>query len=148
MKGDQGDAVKEMQADLIYLGYDLGSYGADGDFGNKTDAAVRAFQSDNGLEVDGEYGPITKAALKNAVANKEDAKAYNAIYRVQTGAFKNRLYAEEQLKELKGYGYADAFINTKDGLHKVQTGAFSIKENANRQLAALRELGYRDAFIA
>lgn len=147
MKGDQGEAVVEMQNGLIYLGYNIGSYGADGDFGAKTDAAVRAFQSDNGLEVDGEYGPITKAALEKAVAKKKEL-ASGKIYRVQIGAFYNRLYAEEQLKEVKGYGYADAFINTKNGMHRVQVGAFTVKANADRLLAKMKELGYTDAFIA
>lgn len=147
-KGDKGEEVKEMQDGLIYLGYDLGKYGADGDFGGDTEKALKLFQSDNHLVADGEYGRLSKAALENAVANKEDAKATNAIYRVQVGAFHNRNYAEERLKEVKGYGYTDAFINTKGDLHKVQVGAYSIKDNATKCLDGLKKLGYTDAFIA
>ena len=35
----------------------------DGDFGSKTEAAVKAYQKANGLEVDGEAGPMTWGVL-------------------------------------------------------------------------------------
>ena len=63
-KGSKGPEVKEMQKALIKAGYSCGSFGADGDFGSGTEKAVRAFQKDAGLLVDGIYGPKTKAALK------------------------------------------------------------------------------------
>lgn len=62
--GCEGDDVKEMQSGLIRLGYDLGKWGADGEFGDCTELAVRAFQQDNGLEVDGEFGPLSLAAFE------------------------------------------------------------------------------------
>jgi hypothetical protein len=67
-KGDKGEAVKTMQTMLIACGYSCGSTGADGDFGKNTEAALRAFQKDNGLTVDGIYGPVSKAALEKAYA--------------------------------------------------------------------------------
>lgn len=67
-KGDEGDDVKELQQNLIALGYDLGSYGADGEFGSKTDAAVRAFQQAEGLDVDGKFGAKSLAAMEAALA--------------------------------------------------------------------------------
>ena len=60
-KGDTGDLVAVLQGMLICKGYNTG--GLDGDFGNQTDAAVCAFQSDNGLYVDGVAGKATFAAL-------------------------------------------------------------------------------------
>ena len=63
-KGSKGNAVREMQAMLDKLGYDLGSYGVDGDFGNSTLASVKAFQKDHRLTVDGICGPATWAALE------------------------------------------------------------------------------------
>ena len=59
-----GEDVAELQNRLIALGYSCGSYGADGDFGDATERAVRAFQMGNGCEIDGVVGPQTLAALK------------------------------------------------------------------------------------
>lgn len=56
-KGDKGPDVKEIQQKLKTLGlYDAP---ADGDFGPKTEMAVKAFQADNNLLVDGIVGPQT-----------------------------------------------------------------------------------------
>ncbi len=48
------------------LGYQLPTYGADGDYGAETIAAVKEFQKDHGLTADGVCGPKTWAALKKA----------------------------------------------------------------------------------
>ena len=62
-KGAKGAEVKTVQRLLIAMGYNLGGYGADGDFGGKTEAAVRSFQSAKKLEVDGIVGKDTWNAL-------------------------------------------------------------------------------------
>lgn len=62
-KGCKGEYVSLLQTKLIMLGYDLGSYGADGSFGAKTQEAVKKFQADNSLKADGIVGPLTWAAL-------------------------------------------------------------------------------------
>ena len=59
--GDKNDAVKAMQARLVQLGYLTGS--ADGDFGDNTRAALRAFQTAANLTADGVAGPQTLSAL-------------------------------------------------------------------------------------
>lgn len=66
-KGSTGPDVVICQHDLIQLGYDLGPKGADGIFGTKTDAAVRAFQGSVGLPADGIVGKKTWAALNEAI---------------------------------------------------------------------------------
>lgn len=63
-KGSSGDDVVYVQTRLIQLGYDLSPYGADGKFGAKTESAVKAFQKDNGLTVDGIVGIKTYSALE------------------------------------------------------------------------------------
>ena len=65
-KGSSGSAVKECQADLIALGYDVGTKGADGKFGKDTLAAVKAFQKAESLKVDGIVGAKTWEALDKA----------------------------------------------------------------------------------
>ena len=67
-RGSKGAYVIEMQSELKKLGYDLGPCGIDGDFGRATEKAVKAFQGDHGLKVDGICGPATWAALDAAVA--------------------------------------------------------------------------------
>ena len=52
-KGCKGDDVKELQADLMKLGFALPKYGADGDFGGETEKAVREFQVTHNLTPDG-----------------------------------------------------------------------------------------------
>jgi len=64
---DKGEKVKTLQQGLIRLGYDLGPLGADGDFGSKTEAAVRLFQSDKGLPVDAVWDSGCQAALSEAL---------------------------------------------------------------------------------
>lgn len=58
-KGDRGDKVKVLQELLRGKGYDLGTYGADGDFGGATRSAVVAFQVRSGLSADGIVGRNT-----------------------------------------------------------------------------------------
>lgn len=55
------DEVRWIQQALINHGYHLV---IDGIWGNKTEEAVRAFQADNGLAVDGIVGPATRAKLE------------------------------------------------------------------------------------
>jgi N-acetyl-anhydromuramyl-L-alanine amidase AmpD len=58
-KGDKGDKVRVLQELLLGRGYDLGTYGADGDFGAATYRRVVAFQVANGLAADGIVGENT-----------------------------------------------------------------------------------------
>ena len=53
LKGAEGTTVKAMQTLLIGYGYSCGKSGADGDFGNSTFQALKSYQKDKGLTVDG-----------------------------------------------------------------------------------------------
>lgn len=55
--------VKWLQNRLIELGYSVGKAGVDGSFGNDTDKAVRQYQKDHGLKVDGYVGANTYREL-------------------------------------------------------------------------------------
>ncbi|GEO26686.1 hypothetical protein AAC03nite_24710 [Alicyclobacillus acidoterrestris] len=70
-EGSTGDAVKTLQQELnTVLGIKLT---VDGDFGPKTEAAVKSFQQQYHLSVDGIVGPQTESALKAAYAAKTGA---------------------------------------------------------------------------
>ena len=66
--GDTGDAVRKVQKRLIALGYLSGS--ADGDYGNMTKKAVKAFQQRNGLNVTGSVNSNTLAKLNSSIAKR------------------------------------------------------------------------------
>lgn len=95
-----GEDVKLLQLDLIALGYSLGVYGADGDFGPNTEKAVIAFQTANNLTPDGVVGKLTREkikALRDAQGDSDNtdeivpAKPENAVtitpgtYNLRTG---------------------------------------------------------------
>jgi peptidoglycan hydrolase-like protein with peptidoglycan-binding domain len=71
-QGAKGEAVAILQQALIDLGFPMpisthGGAVPDGIFGQETAAAVRAFQSANGLQVDGVVGRQTMALLEEKV---------------------------------------------------------------------------------
>ncbi|NJR18469.1 MAG: CHAP domain-containing protein [Calothrix sp. CSU_2_0] len=60
-QGTKGEDVKALQRVLNALGFNAGV--VDGDFGENTEAAVRAFQARAGITIDGEVGPQTWKTL-------------------------------------------------------------------------------------
>lgn len=110
--GDSGSAVKTMQLMLIECGYSCGLYGADGEFGSGTDAALRKFQKDNSLVIDGQYGPASKmrlTALHNAKAsgngseNKTPSKTPKWVGAVNTNELNVRTGAGTENSKLTAY---------------------------------------------
>lgn len=61
--GSTGDEVKKLQSSLKSAGYDVGEAGADGIYGPATERAVRRYQTDKGLKVDGIAGEQTQGSL-------------------------------------------------------------------------------------
>lgn len=62
-RGDKGEVVRAAQFLLNGRKCSCGIWGADGDFGPGTEAAVLAFQRRNGLDPDGVIGPSTWSKL-------------------------------------------------------------------------------------
>ena len=83
--GCEGNDVKLMQEMLLKLGYDLGSWGCDGDFGDCTELALKAFQADTKLDVDGECGPTTLIALEKAVEAHDGVKPTGKTVHISGG---------------------------------------------------------------
>ena len=88
-KGSTGAEVKSLQKKLLQIGYYLGSYGADGDYGDATVTAVRKFQKDNSLTVDGEAGPNTLAAVDRVlpIIQQEQKTIANRLRQAQPKDF-------------------------------------------------------------
>ena len=66
-RGYKNRWVEYLQMSLVSLGYSIGSYGIDGNFGQSTENAVLDFQADNGLEEDGKVGNDTWEAIKDNI---------------------------------------------------------------------------------
>ncbi|MCL1587548.1 MAG: peptidoglycan-binding protein [Actinomycetia bacterium] len=59
-----------VQGDLAFLGFYTGPI--DGIAGDQTQAAITAFQTDVGIEADGQYGPQTDAAMAETLESNEE----------------------------------------------------------------------------
>lgn len=70
-RGCTGEDVRRLQTSLLELGYDLPKYGADGQYGQETEAAVRQLQRASGVKVDGVYGEESHAALMALLADAD-----------------------------------------------------------------------------
>ena len=108
-KGSSGPAVKLAQKRLVMRGYDPGPI--DGLFGAKTEKAVKYYQYDRGLTVDGIIGPQTWARLDPPTIKK--------------GSTGDAVKLAQQL--LSAYGYPvgpidGAFgVNTENAVKQFQT---------------------------
>lgn len=89
---------------------------------------------------------VNKRLGASAAEPEKPSTGSGALYKVQTGAFKQKSNAQALEKKLKAAGFDTYVVNT-GGYYKVQVGAFSKKENAEAMLAKLKAAGYSDAFI-
>mgnify|MGYP004541787313 CR=1 FL=1 len=73
--GNRGAAVQDVQKKLVALGYNVGSTGADGIFGNSTKNAVIKFQGSVGISKDGIVGSQTLTKLNEAYNNRNKGQS-------------------------------------------------------------------------
>lgn len=126
-KGDKGQEVKNLQSKLIALGYSCGKSGADGDFGTDTLNAVKKFQQDHGLVVDGEAGVNTMAKLNALLSSKSKPGATASHYDAWIAALQ---------KECNRQGYSH---QTVDGVAGPATlaGCPTVKQGARGGITRL-----------
>lgn len=70
--GDEGADVKQLQENLISLGFDCGRWGADGEFGDCTEMAVEAFQRAYKLPETGVYDAVTRAKMEEVLDDHDE----------------------------------------------------------------------------
>ena len=105
--GSNGTDVRNLQQDLTTLGY----YWADitGNFGSKTQAAVKTFQEKNNLTADGVAGTKTLNAIASAISRKggSSGSSYDNSTTLRLGSNNSAVtQLQTDLKQL-GYYYAD-----------------------------------------
>ena len=128
-RGTRGDEVKEIQEVLISQGYLDGS--ADGVFGPKTEAAVKAFQEDYALDVTGIVGAGTLNALQTASEAGEAAEALGeAVGEAVAGA-------EEAAEEIEGLvGEVEGLFEEEDAAEELDLEAVFPSWNADSESLA------------
>lgn len=89
---------------------------------------------------------VNKRLGASAAEQETPSSGTDTLYKVQTGAFKQKSNAQALEKKLKAAGFDTYVVNT-GGYYKVQVGAFGKKANAEAMLAKLKAAGYSDAFI-
>lgn len=137
-KGDSGDEVKQLQQNLIKLGYNCGAAGADGIFGNATEKAVKAFQKDNGLTEDALAGEKTQNQIKNLLQKKSSVKYY-----IQAGAYGTKENADVMVKVLKKKGFSSSIRKVSGSVpYRVQVGTYRTKKAANKVVKKLKVAGF------
>ena len=96
-EGSKGEAVRVLQTKLIELEYLKGK--PSGVFDKATKEAVRKFQRDRNIEVDGICGPQTQAELKKKNLKKapEAAKETEAREKAEQEAAKKKAAQDEEL---------------------------------------------------
>ena len=136
-RGDKGSAVREMQALLIEAGYSCGASGTDGSFGSDTESALKKFQSDYGLEVDGKYGPISRAKLAEVTQTKEHGSVAYAKGQTYT------LQAEMKVRTGPGTNYrAKSYAElTADGKKHDSDGDGALGKGTRITCLAYRKVG-------
>ena len=135
--GMRGADVRELQEELMSLGYPLEKFGADGEFGKETDGALRAFQKAAGIRQDGQYGPVSHASLMQVRADMEaQAGEGEAEEEQETGKIVVVTGGKVNLREGAGtqYGVASVvrrgmeleWVATADnGWHAVKAGGMT-----------------------
>jgi hypothetical protein len=79
-RGAKGASVEKLQVALELAGYKLRRFGADGDFGAETAAAVSRLQKDSGLPETGKLDAATLAALETRSAAKLQYPEYGRLF--------------------------------------------------------------------
>lgn len=90
-------------------------------------------------------GDLAEKVTAKLGGSSSNAETSGTLYRVQTGAYKNKANADAQLAKVKAAGF-DTYMVQANGYYKIQVGAYSKKANADAMAAKLKATGF-DTFI-
>ena len=103
-------------------------------------------EADNQL-FDDNIDAIARAIADGILTTIREGEAEQPeYYQIQTGAYRIRSLAEQQMNTLRSQGFP-AFIVNEDGLFKVRAGAFRELDNAVRMEQELRRYGYNTFLV-
>jgi len=89
---------------------------------------------------------LTTDQFRRDIHEKVDGQVFNALFRVQVGAFRDQENARAFLQKVRNMSHGAFLAQGDDNLWRVQAGAFSSRVNAGQLAHRLRENGL-DAFV-
>lgn len=90
-------------------------------------------------------GDLVSQVTAKLGGSSSNAETSDTLYRVQTGAYKNKANADAQLAKVKAAGF-DTYMVQANGYYKIQVGTYSKKANADAMAAKLKAAGF-DTYI-
>lgn len=123
-RGSRGNDVKKLQEQLISSGYDVGKTGADGIYGANTEAAVKKYQTDNGLTADGIAGNQTFGKLYGSTNNGTSGRTNNNTNNVSNNSL---TYAYDPAKD-------SAYMQALSALQQAQQNIPTYKDSYSAQI--------------
>ena len=89
----------------------------------------------------GQYIYERLGQIAEEVNKKLKASEVTVLYRVQTGAFLNKSYADAMLAKVKAAGFSTYMVQTGK-MYKVQVGAYKVRANAEKMAKRLKAAGF------
>ena len=89
----------------------------------------------------GQYIYERLGQIAEEVNKKLNASEVTVLYRVQTGAFLNKSYADAMLAKVKAAGFSTYMVQTGK-MYRVQVGAYKVRANAEKMAKRLKAAGF------
>ena len=89
----------------------------------------------------GQYIYERLGQIAEEVNKKLEASEVTVLYRVQTGAFLNKSYADAMLAKVKAAGFSTYMVQTGK-VYRVQVGAYKVRANAEKMAKRLKAAGF------
>jgi len=128
---EQSVNLKMLQQSLMRLGIKLPRFGADGDYGRETYKAIRTFQKNNGLKVDGLIGPNTFAKMR-----EKDPKIMSQSATMGANMSQDLSPVLDKVAKaprgLKKKAYVQAIMSNPDEIKKIKSTFRSKRQEAMR----------------